>query len=186
MNTVINNNQTIEYQMILDLRDEVADLRQQLDDHRKELATEVRTRRLVVVDEAGREVIHTNILKHAAQFTVEWPHEDRDHEDPRHEGTRRSYVLLQADTEGEVCGGQSHIYMGSDEVMGVALHAESVIRDKHRVVRGSLDARRSTGDAAGREMPTLERVVSVRPASIDALGRDYTDLRGTVRFEVTP
>jgi hypothetical protein len=63
---------------------------------------------------------------------------------------------------------------------------QSVIRNEHRIVRGSLDAQRSRGDATGREVPTLERVVSVRPASIDALGKDYTDLRGTVRFEVTP
>lgn len=91
--------------MMIQLWAEVSALRQQSDDHRQPLSTEVRTRRLVVVDGAGREVVHIDILDHSVQLTVEWPHDDRDHEDPRYESIRRNYVILQADTEGEVRGG---------------------------------------------------------------------------------
>lgn len=58
---------------VAELRAELAELRAELAELRAELATEVVTRRLVVVDERGRERIYTTVRPGSAELVVEHP-----------------------------------------------------------------------------------------------------------------
>lgn len=67
-----------ERRAVVELRREVHELGSQLATFRSQLSSEVRTRRLVVVDDEGQELVYTNTYNSWVEFVVEWPGEDPD------------------------------------------------------------------------------------------------------------
>lgn len=95
------------YGVVRDLRIEIAELRAQLDQYRHRMATEVRTRRIVVVDDRGRDLIATDCGEDWTQLTVNhWP------EDSTGDGDGLAVCLFAG---SETNAGEARIYLRGSE-----------------------------------------------------------------------
>ncbi len=164
---------------IANLRSEVDDLRRQLVELRQQLSEEVRTRRVVVVDEQGRERVYTTVGEYYSQIHVafsENPNPDAD--------LGRGCVTLYAGAESgeEGCpNALLDVVIDGNAVASLGGLVEPKRFSPERTATGELDICTTVGPIG---VDNTRGRVRVRPTEIR---RGYgRDLAGRVRWEYAP
>jgi hypothetical protein len=149
-------------------------LRLELAELRAELANEVRTRKLVVVDASGREVLFTEEYEGAMQLHFRWPHGPGEHD-------YTEVVLFASEETGGNAGvsvdaggniyGQFDVNVSDDEdgdqEFCSMMHIESATMRKSA------------------RIPTTDRSMIVRSNMIEMVGSSWADKIGKATFRVT-
>ena len=157
---------------------DMAGLRAEIAVLRASIATEVRPRRLVVVDEHGAERITTFINENYAEISVEWPLEES------REGVT---VALVADNDGHaglnvtVCGNIAASVMGSDELDLAAKPQER--RGTAEITLHDERHYRYIGDDGWKESPS-KPYLQVDPEQGLTLRANAQDIRGRAVIQV--
>ena len=150
----------------------IRDLQTELDEFRQQVATEVRTRRLVVEAPSGDEVIYTEVGNNYAQLCVDWKGELID----------GAQAVLQAGIDLTVP--ESFVYVSAGGDIGAALRSSMIFDEQ--------DAPRTAGEVTVSSRQYWDR--SERRSSHQMLltsksirsGRDASQLTAGVRFEYEP
>jgi uncharacterized protein YrzB (UPF0473 family) len=159
------------------LRAEIAELRLELAALRDQLATEVRTRRIVVVDEQGRERVYSSVGDHYSQIHVafsENPDQERD--------LGRSCVTLYAGDESDEDGCASAQVDVVVDGNAVATMYGSVV-GSDRLATGEVDVTATFG--LGSKRNGDDHLVRVQPTAIRA-GRSWSRLDARVGWQYDP
>jgi hypothetical protein len=155
---------------------EVDELRNEIGAMREQLATEVRTKRLVVVDDQGREVIRTKITDSQVELRAEWGDED---------GPAGATAMLHAGdelAEGQYDAGYAVSADGNiiGWLWGSSSVCESDVDVREREGRPTL-SREST-----RRHDQSERHMAVEPDATRTSRCITTEGGGVVRFDYQP